>query len=91
MKKDLCVKLAGAKLSLSKLKKSELKGVNIDAIISFDFYETSLHGCEFLLLSPRKEDRYSPTQYATPIPLIVLKIRALGSSGIKNIKRQNNG
>lgn len=64
MNYEMNVTLANELLNLRKLERAELKGIYVDAIINFDFYETSYKGSEFIILSPKKKDRYSPLQYA---------------------------
>ena len=64
MEKEINVILADEKLSLRKLERSELKGIYTDAVLSFNFYATDYKGSEFILLSPKKKDRYTPVQYA---------------------------
>lgn len=64
MEKEMNIILADERLNLRKLERSELKGVYADAVLSFNFYETSYKGCGFLLLAPKKQDRYTPMQYS---------------------------
>ena len=64
MGKEINVILADERLELRKMERSELKGVYTDAVLSFNFYATSYKGCEFLLLAPKKKDRYTPMQYS---------------------------
>lgn len=64
MGKGINVILADERLELRKMERSELKGVYTDAVLSFNFYETSYKGCGFLLLAPKKKDRYTPMQYS---------------------------
>ncbi|WP_289764467.1 hypothetical protein [uncultured Duncaniella sp.] len=64
MGEEINVILADERLNLRKMERSELKGVYTDAVLSFSFYATSYKGCEFLLLAPKKKDRYTPMQYS---------------------------
>ena len=64
MKKEINVILADERLSLRKLERTELKGVYTDTVLSFNIYATSYKGSEFILLSPKKKDRYTPLQYS---------------------------
>ena len=61
MEKEMNVILADEKLNLRKMERPELKGVYTDAVLSFNFYATSYKGCEFILLAPKKKDRYTPS------------------------------
>ena len=64
MEKEMNIILADEKLNLRKMERSELKGVYTDAVLSFNFYATNYKGCEFILLAPKKKDRYTPMQYS---------------------------
>lgn len=64
MDKDNYIIIAGEKVSLRKMECSELKGLYIDAIVSFEFFMTSFQGNEFVLLVPKNLNRYTPIQYA---------------------------
>lgn len=64
MGKEINVILADERLELRKMERSELKGVYTDAVLSFNFYATSYKEYEFLLLAPKKKDRYTPMQYS---------------------------
>lgn len=56
--------VADEKLALSKMEKSELKGLYIDAIINFDFYRAEVYGNSFILLAHKNDRRYTPTVYS---------------------------
>jgi len=60
----MSVILADERLNLRKMELYELKGVYADAVLSFNFYATGYKGCEFILLAPKKKDRYTPMQYS---------------------------
>ena len=64
MGKEMNVILADERLNLRKMARSELKGVYTDAVLSFNFFATNYKGCEFILLAPKKKDRYTPMQYS---------------------------
>ena len=64
MGKEMNVILADERLNLRKMERSELKGVYTDAVLSFNFFATNYKGCEFILLAPKKKDRYTPMQYS---------------------------
>ena len=64
MEKEMNIILADEKLNLRKMERSELKGVYTDAVLSFNFYATNYKGYEFILLAPKKKDRYTPMQYS---------------------------
>ena len=64
MGKEMSVILADERLNLRKMERSELKGVYTDAVLSFNFFATNYKGCEFILLAPKKKDRYTPMQYS---------------------------
>ena len=64
MEKEINVILADERLNIRKMERSELKGIYADVVLSFNFYATSYKGCEFILLAPKKKDRYTPMQYS---------------------------
>lgn len=64
MEKNINVILASERLHLRQMERTELKGVYADALLGFNFYATAYKGLDFLLLAPKKKDRYTPTQYS---------------------------
>lgn len=55
--------IAGKEILLRLLDKSELKGIYIDAMVGYSFYEAAFQGNFFWLLVPKKERKLSPLQY----------------------------
>lgn len=55
--------VAGKILDLSPMNKSDLKGVYIDAVLRYDFYQAAFNDSSFCLLVPKQQEQYAPLQY----------------------------
>lgn len=55
--------VAGKMLSLRLLDRSELKGVFVDAILGYSFYEANFQENRFILLESKRNNKLSPLQY----------------------------
>ncbi len=55
--------IAGQNILLTSLKKEDLKGVYIDAIVRFNFYRGELNDNPFILLEHKKSENLRPLQY----------------------------
>lgn len=55
--------IAGKRLPLRALKKSELRGVFTDALIGYSFFSVEFQGNPFVLLRPKRDRKLPPLQY----------------------------
>lgn len=55
--------IVGKEIPLRPLDRSELKGIYIDALVGYSFYEAAFQDNFFWLLAPKKERKLSPLQY----------------------------
>ena len=57
------IQIAGQNVTLQKLERSELKGVYVDAWVTYNFYKGEFGGHSFILLESKKEELLKPLQY----------------------------